>query len=195
MVFSSLRRRYNNLKDPPPQEKVGATLRRSGRSISTKLFDNDVQEESSSSSISKEEEEDAISTSITAKNNSDGFADGDPAVRDIPWTVRRIVSLHDDPTLPTITFRYFVLTFLFIIPGAFLSQMAHYRTTYAPYSIFFVQLACNYAGLFLARFLPAVFVSIPFTKRGFSLNPGPWSIKEHVLVTITAASGATHNLA
>lgn len=26
------------------------------------------------------------------------------------------------------------------------------------------------------------------------MNPGPWSIKEHVLITVTAASGATYNL-
>lgn len=36
---------------------------------------------------------------------------------------------------------------------------------------------------------------MPFTKYGFNLNPGPWSVKEHALVTISAASGATYNLA
>ena len=125
----------------------------------------------------------------------DVFGDDDPALRDIPWHVRRVVSLHDDTTLPTITFRYFILSFLFIAPGAFLSQMAQYRTTYAPYSIFFVQIGANYVGNWLAKCLPAWKVKIPFTKRSFSLNPGPFSVKEHVLVTITAASGATYNLA
>lgn len=36
---------------------------------------------------------------------------------------------------------------------------------------------------------------MPFTKYRFNLNPGPWSVKEHVLVTISGASGATYNLA
>ena len=121
-------------------------------------------------------------------------SEDDPRIKDIPPYVRRIVSLHDDPTEPTLTFRYFILTILFVAPGAFLSQMAHYRTTYAPYSVFFVQIASNYVGVWLAKVLPARRIRIPFTKRSFTLNPGPFSTKEHVLVTISAASGATYNL-
>jgi OPT family small oligopeptide transporter len=118
----------------------------------------------------------------------------DPEIAALPLEVRQLVSLTDDPTLPTITFRYFLLSVIFVVPGAFLSQMSHYRTTQAPYSVFFVQIACHYVGHFLARWLPALTIRIPLTKWAFSLNPGPWSIKEHVLVTLTAASGATYNL-
>lgn len=53
----------------------------------------------------------------------------DPEIKDIPPEVRRIVSLHDDTTLPTITFRYFLLSVIFIIPGAFLSQSESLRGT------------------------------------------------------------------
>lgn len=120
-------------------------------------------------------------------------AQDDPEVSQLPLIVRQTVSLEDDPTLPTITFRYFVLCILFIVPGAFLSQMSHYRTTQAPYSIFFVQIACHYVGHILAKVLPAWQINLPF-GYGFNLNPAPWSIKEHVLVTLTAASGATYNL-
>ncbi|KAI0179268.1 OPT superfamily oligopeptide transporter [Hypoxylon sp. FL1284] len=121
--------------------------------------------------------------------------DNDPEISQIPAEVRRVVSLHDDTTLPTLTFRYFLLSTIFVVPGAFLSAMNYFRTTYAPYSVFFVQIASNYVGLWLARVLPSRQVRIPFTSRTFSLNPGPWSVKEHVLVTVTAASGATSNLA
>jgi hypothetical protein len=117
------------------------------------------------------------------------------SVKDLPWHVRRIVSLHDDTTLPTITFRYFLLVALFIPPGAFLSQLNMFRTTSAPYSIFFVQIAASYAGDWLAKTLPAWNVRIPFTKCSFNLNPGPFSVKEHVLVVVAAASGATYNIA
>jgi OPT family small oligopeptide transporter len=117
-----------------------------------------------------------------------------PEIAALPLQVRQLINLTDDPTLPTITFRYFVLAALFVIPGAFLSQMSYFRTTKAPYSVFFVQIACHYAGHFLARTLPAWNIRVPGTSWGFSLNPGPWSIKEHVLVTVTAASGATYNL-
>jgi len=50
--------------------------------------------------------------------------ENDPELKDIPWQVRRMVSFTDDPTLPTITFRYFLLTVFFIVPGAFLSQLS-----------------------------------------------------------------------
>ncbi|KAJ5775982.1 uncharacterized protein N7511_000993 [Penicillium nucicola] len=117
-----------------------------------------------------------------------------PEIAALPLSVRQLINLEDDPTLPTITFRYFVLSVVFVVPGAFLSQMSYFRTTQAPYSVFFVQIACHYAGHFLARVLPAWNIGIPGTRFSFNLNPAPWSIKEHVLVTLTAASGATYNL-
>ena len=119
--------------------------------------------------------------------------ENDPEIAELPPHVRRIVSLHDDPTLPTLTFRYFLLSTIFVVPGAFLSQMNQYRTTYAPYSVFFVQIASNYVGAWLAKVLPKRRVHLPFTRFAFSLNPGPWSVKEHVLVTVTANSGAISN--
>ncbi|KAF4636190.1 hypothetical protein G7Y89_g1882 [Cudoniella acicularis] len=121
--------------------------------------------------------------------------DDDPLLRDIPWQVRRVVSLEDDPTAFVITFRFFFLMFLFIAPGAVLTQMDQYRTTYAPYSVFFVQIASHYVGDWMGKYLPAWQIRVPFTKWGFNLNPGPFSVKEHVMVTIAASTGATYNLA
>ncbi|RAL58147.1 hypothetical protein DID88_002351 [Monilinia fructigena] len=72
--------------------------------------------------------------------------------------------------------------------------MSSYRTTSAPYSVFFVQICANYVGVWLAKVLPAKTVWLPF-GGSFNLNPGPFGTKEHVLVTISAASGATYNLA
>ncbi|KAF2753322.1 OPT superfamily oligopeptide transporter [Pseudovirgaria hyperparasitica] len=116
-------------------------------------------------------------------------------IKEIPLIVRKIVSLEDDPTLPTITFRYFVLAFFFVAPGAVLYQMGLYRTTSSAYPVLFVQIASHYCGLWLAKVLPAWEIRVPGTKWSFNLNPGPWSPKEHVLVTVTAASGATSNAA
>ncbi|KAJ3556588.1 hypothetical protein NPX13_g10100 [Xylaria arbuscula] len=127
--------------------------------------------------------------------DADLETEDDPEISQIPVEVRRVVSLHDDTTLPTITFRYFVLAIIFVVPGAFVSQINRFRTTYTPFSVFFVQIASNYMGLWLAYALPNRKIGIPLTKWSFNLNPGPWSVKEHVLVTVTAASGATSNLA
>lgn len=129
-----------------------------------------------------------------SSGSEDAFDEDDPRVKDIPEYVKRVVSFSDDPLLPTLTFRYFVLTIFFVAPGAFMSQLNSYRTTYAPYSVFFVQIASSYLGEWLARILPATQIRFPFTKWGFNLNPGPFSVKEHVLITISAASGATYNL-
>lgn len=127
--------------------------------------------------------------------NGDDVPEIDDSVNELPWAVRRVVSLHDDTTLPTITFRYFLLVFLFVSPGAFLEQINQYRSTSAPYSIFFVQIAASYVGDWCARFIPAIEVKVPFTKWSFNTNPGPFSVKEHVLVVIAANAGAYFNLA
>jgi hypothetical protein len=168
----------------------------SSNSLNNATFSKEDRSEDSRQTITSGFELEKNSAKHTTRElGEENVADDDPVLRDLPWHVRRVVSLHDDTTLPTITFRYFVLTFLFIAPGAFLAQLNVFRTTYAPYSIFFVQIAANYVGDWLASALPAWEVKIPFTRKSFNLNPGPFSVKEHVLVVIAAASGATYNLA
>lgn len=61
-------------------------------------------------------------------------------VRQLPKIVRSIVSLEDDPNAPTVTFRYFLLSLIFIPPGAVLFQMGIFRTTASAYPVLFVQI-------------------------------------------------------
>ncbi|KAG7722651.1 hypothetical protein KL949_000297 [Ogataea haglerorum] len=114
-------------------------------------------------------------------------------LREIPDTVAETLALNspssDRPLY--LTFRYFLLSIVFVIPGAFVATLNSYRTTSAPYSILFVQFLSDPAGRWLAKVLPRKTVNLLGFR--FSLNPGPWSIKESVLVTLTAASGATGN--
>ncbi|KAH3660378.1 hypothetical protein OGAPHI_006964 [Ogataea philodendri] len=114
-------------------------------------------------------------------------------LREIPKTVQEVLKLDSwtNEKVHYLTFRYFLLSFLFVVPGAFVDTMNSYRTTSAPYSILFVQFLCDPAGQWLAKVLPNKVVRIG--RFRFNLNPGPWSIKESVLVTLTAASGATGN--
>lgn len=119
--------------------------------------------------------------------------DVDSDVMELPQVVRETVPLTDDPTIPVFTLRYLVLATLFIVPGAFIDTLNAYRTTSAAYSIFFVQIALHWAGKGLAAILPHKSVSIGHLR--FNLNPGPWTIKETAMVTITANSGATGNMA
>lgn len=121
-----------------------------------------------------EEKEKHAHTTVEEEESEEDLPDD---VKEIPLIVRKIVSLEDDPTLPTITFRYFVLTIFFVAPGAVLYQMGLYRTTASAYPVLFVQIASHYCGLWLAKVLPAWEIRIPFTKWSFNLNPGPWSSK------------------
>lgn len=120
---------------------------------------------------------------------SDDISDTE-LVKALPLGVREIVPLTDDPSTPVFTARYFLLLVLFVIPGAFIDTMNSYRTTLAAYLIFFVQIASHWAGQWLAE-------AVPRNHRwwGINLNPGPWSIKETAMITITASLGATGNLA
>ncbi|KAF2108814.1 OPT oligopeptide transporter protein-domain-containing protein [Lophiotrema nucula] len=132
---------------------------------------------------------------LSGPASADDVEDLPEDVRALPQVVRNIVSLEDDPTAPTITFRYFLLCLIYVPPGAVLYQMSVFRTAAPAYPVLFVQVASHYTGLWLSKILPHKVIRVPFTSFSFSLNPGPWHVKENVLVTVTAASGATSNAA
>lgn len=127
---------------------------------------------------------------VWTKDTNDSYSDD---VLALPEVVRETVPLQDNPNVPVLTLRYFVLATLFVVPGAFIDTMNSFRTTSAPYSIFFVQIAAHWAGKWLARTMPKRRLKVLLLL--IDLNPGPWSIKETAMVTITANSGATGNLA
>ncbi|KAF9410222.1 hypothetical protein BGZ76_005548, partial [Entomortierella beljakovae] len=89
--------------------------------------------------------------------------------------VAAIVSNKDDPSLPTLTFRFWVMGVFFSILLAFVNQFFFFRTHPMTLSALVIQLLAYPIGKFMARVLP----------HGI-LNPGPFNIKEHVLITLTA---------
>ncbi|CRL23390.1 Oligopeptide transporter OPT superfamily [Penicillium camemberti] len=108
--------------------------------------------------------------------------------KDIPELVRTVVGFEDDPSLPVLTFRSILLSAIFCAIGSIVSQLSYFRTTYAPFPVFFVILASDPLGRFMARILPAY--RVPLGRFSFSLNPGPWSTKEHAIVGIAANAGS-----
>ncbi|ODN73352.1 OPT family small oligopeptide transporter [Cryptococcus amylolentus CBS 6039] len=108
--------------------------------------------------------------------------------RDIPEIVRNTVSFEDDPTLPVITFRAILLSAIFCTIGSVISQISYFRTTTAAFPVFFVILASHPLGKFLAKVLPAW--TVPLGRFSFNLNPGPFSVKEHVIIGIAANAGS-----
>ncbi|TFK45541.1 small oligopeptide transporter [Heliocybe sulcata] len=99
--------------------------------------------------------------------------------------VRSAVANTDDPDMPVATFRAWVLgiAWAMLIPG--LNQFFFFRYPSVTISGLVAQLLSFPLGRFWARFMPRV------TVFGVQLNPGPFTVKEHVIVTIMATVGAT----
>ncbi|KAL4187975.1 hypothetical protein AMTRI_Chr09g21550 [Amborella trichopoda] len=99
------------------------------------------------------------------------------------------VPVTDDPSLPVITFRMWFLGCLSCVIISFLNQFFWFRTE--PLTI--TSVSAQIAVVPLGHLMAAVLPTRPFFKGKrweFTLNPGPFNVKEHVLITIFANSGA-----
>ncbi|KAI3419876.1 uncharacterized protein J3R85_012987 [Psidium guajava] len=105
--------------------------------------------------------------------------------------VRLTVSTVDDPSLPALTFRTWILGVVSCVALAFVNQFFGYRSNQIYISSVAVQIVALPVGKLMAATLPSKSIQVPFTKWSFSLNPGPFNLKEHVLITIFANSGAS----
>lgn len=106
--------------------------------------------------------------------------------------VRLTVSIKDDPTLPCLTFRTWALGITACSVLSFSNQFFHYRQNSLHLSSLSAQILVLPLGKLMAAYLPCKSLRIPGTKWSFSLNPGPFNLKEHVLITIFANSGSTN---
>ncbi|PKA47523.1 Oligopeptide transporter 5 [Apostasia shenzhenica] len=104
--------------------------------------------------------------------------------------VRLSVDPTDNPNLPVLTFRTWLLGATSCVLLAFVNKFFGYRTNQLYIGSVCVQIVALPAGRFLATVLPKKDVRLPFTGWSFSLNPGPFNMKEHCLITILANSGA-----
>ena len=104
--------------------------------------------------------------------------------------VRLTVPITDDPSLPCLTFRTWVLGIISCAVLAFLNQFFGYRQNALYVSSVSAQIVVLPIGMLMASKLPRKSIQIPATNWSFSLNPGPFNLKEHVLITIFANSGS-----
>ncbi|MED6106529.1 oligopeptide transporter 4 [Stylosanthes scabra] len=102
--------------------------------------------------------------------------------------VRLTVANTDDPTQPVWTFRMWFLGLISCCLLSFLNQFFAYRSEPLVITQITVQIATLPLGRFMARILPTRKFGIGSKK--FSLNPGPFNMKEHVLITIFANAGS-----
>ncbi|CAK9235221.1 unnamed protein product [Sphagnum troendelagicum] len=105
--------------------------------------------------------------------------------------VRLTVPTTDDPTLPVWTFRMWTVGLFVCILLSFFHQFFELRSEPLIISAIAAQVASLPIGKFMAATLPTRPFRLPFTKWEFSLNPGPFNMKEHVLITIFANAGSS----
>ncbi|KAF9274316.1 hypothetical protein BGZ68_000777 [Mortierella alpina] len=104
--------------------------------------------------------------------------------------VRVTVPNTDDPLTPCNTFRMWFLGLLFTAIISFVNQFFYLRQTQISIGYSVVALISLPLGHLMAKVLPTRQFSLFGTS--FSLNPGPFSIKEHVLIgTMTACNTGT----
>ncbi|KAL7127672.1 hypothetical protein ABFS83_14G267600 [Erythranthe nasuta] len=127
-----------------------------------------------------------------ASKNDDVHSSADDEISPIEQ-VRLTVPVTDDPNLPVWTFRMWILGLISCVTLSFLNQFLSYRRE----PLIITQITVIVASLPIGRFMAAVLpttiwtVRIPgFGPQQFSLNPGPFNIKEHVLISIFANAGS-----
>ena len=99
------------------------------------------------------------------------------------------VPVGDDPETPVLTFRMWVLGTASCALLSFLNQFFWYRKEPLTITAISAQIAVVPLGRLMAAALPDR-AFLRGTRWEFSLNPGPFNVKEHVLITIFANSGA-----
>jgi hypothetical protein len=92
--------------------------------------------------------------------------------------VRSAVSNTDDQSIPTTTLRTWVLGMVWAIVMPAVNQFFFFRYPSVPITSIVAQLLSFPLGRLWAAYLPRIKV------LGISLNPGPFTIKEHVLITV-----------
>ncbi|KAK1273794.1 Oligopeptide transporter 5 [Acorus gramineus] len=106
--------------------------------------------------------------------------------------VRLTIPITDDNTLPTLTFRTWVLGISSCLFLAFALQILAFRQNFIFISTTCIQILVLPLGKLMARVLPTEPVRIPLTKWKFSLNPGPFNMKEHALIYTLTNAGFTY---
>ncbi|KAB1205125.1 Oligopeptide transporter 7 [Morella rubra] len=102
-------------------------------------------------------------------------------IREVDVTVPKT----DDPTIPVLTFRMWVLGVAACVILSFVIQFFGYRTEPFMITSISAQIAVVPIGHLMARTLPRR-LFFEGTWVEFRMNPGPFNIKEHVLITIFA---------
>lgn len=98
--------------------------------------------------------------------------------------VAAAVADRDDPTMLVLTFRSWFLGLLFTVLLSFVNQFFWYRTSPLFVGTLVAQLLTYPLGKAMAKWLPKR--TFKLYRWEFSFNPGPFTIKEHCIITAMA---------
>ncbi|XP_064966460.1 oligopeptide transporter 5-like [Musa acuminata AAA Group] len=115
--------------------------------------------------------------------NSSSILDDSPIEQ-----VRLTVPPTDDNTLQVLTFRTWFIGIPICILGSVIAALSSYRQQLFYLSQVCINIIVLIVGKLMANMLPNKVVRMPYTNWGFSLNPGPFNLKEHVVTTILAGT-------
>ncbi|PHH84715.1 hypothetical protein CDD83_1505 [Cordyceps sp. RAO-2017] len=105
--------------------------------------------------------------------------------------VRAVVDNHDDPSTPVSTLRAWTIGIFFSVLLAFVNQLFSIRQPAIPFPSHVAQLLAFPIGKSWERWMPDAALRLPFTRRVVRLNPGRFSKKEHMLITIMATTSSS----
>jgi len=131
-----------------------------------------------------------MAASKTTTMDSEKAENGDsPPDRCPVEEVALVVPETDDPSIPVMTFRAWFLGLASCVLLIFLNTFFTFRTQPLTISAILMQIAVLPVGRFMASTLPTK--EYNFLGWRFTLNPGPFNMKEHVIITIFANCGVS----
>ncbi|KAI9216671.1 OPT oligopeptide transporter protein-domain-containing protein, partial [Blastocladiella britannica] len=104
--------------------------------------------------------------------------------------VKDIAPTTDDPTLPSFTLRVWILGTLFCVIFSYINKILAFRTNAFAISPFVGTLLAYPLGQFMAKVIPSIKFNVPFIGE-VDTNPGPFNVKEHVLIYIFSSTGSS----
>ncbi|CAD5176836.1 unnamed protein product [Musa acuminata subsp. malaccensis] len=102
--------------------------------------------------------------------------------------VRLTVPPTDDNTLHVLTFRTWFIGIPICILGSVIAALSSYRQQMFDLPQVCINIIVLIVGKLMANMLPNKVVRMPYTNWSFSLNPGPFNLKEHVVTTKLAGT-------
>ncbi|KAL9244154.1 hypothetical protein vseg_017959 [Gypsophila vaccaria] len=139
--------------------------------------------------LHKEEKSEGIGiqSSLSSSTSSSGKQQDEESspIKQVAMTV----PTTDDAELPVLTFRMWVLGSMSCVVLSLLNQFFWYRREPLSITAISAQVAVVPLGQWMAARLPERRL-LQGTRWEFSMNPGPFNVKEHVLITIFANAGA-----